>query len=100
MRAADLKALENLAASARRLPAPHPGLAVADLSSRLQGRVGAHVLGLIEARDRAMGHATDAECYMAALDHFGLACPHSMRTSATWGFKCNVCGAYVVKASL
>jgi hypothetical protein len=97
----DRKVMANVAARAASLPIPYPGQSVYDLSSQMQMTVGQHVIGLLNARDRGdflnnlRNKPTDAECYLIALNNFGLVCPHP-RVGPRGG-DCDVCGTRIVR---
>jgi len=92
MTRSDQQAIANVLAAARGEAAPYPGLEVTALSTEMQTLFGAYVLLLLRQRDIRRVRMTDDEVYLAALDHFGLACPHSYATTTSRGFRCRVCG--------
>jgi hypothetical protein len=82
----DLKAIANLGASAGGHRVPYPGLGIHELSRLLRDQVDAHVRALIESR-----HGKVGECYLAAWEHYGIACSHP----DVDGDECLLCGARI-----
>lgn len=96
MNDADLKAFANVLAGNFEEPLPYPHLKLADLSPKTQARVGEHVFAMLAERDRRGADLSDDIVYLAALEHFGIDCPHSRRVTHVYyppgAWDCAICG--------
>jgi hypothetical protein len=85
MTPADLIAIERAAKYANGLdPGPHPHLKEEQLSYETKVLIGKHVFALLDERDRRRsakesgGDLDDSFLYLAAIEHFGMDCPHQI----------------------
>jgi hypothetical protein len=92
----DQKLVANVLANIEGIDHPYPHLKLSDLSPEMQERVGRHVNAMMDERDRRGADISDDIVYLAALEHFGLDCPHTRRVTHDYyppgAWDCAICG--------
>lgn len=93
---ADQKAVANVLAGAEEGPVPFPHLKLSDLSPEMQELVGRHINAMLAERDRRGADISDDLLYLAALEDFGIDCPHTRGVTHDYyppgAWDCGVCG--------
>jgi hypothetical protein len=77
-------------------PLPYPNLNWDLLSEEMQEKVVHHIAQvLIEGGRQGRPESDMRYLYLAALEHFGIRCPHPRRVSYRDGFECMICKSLV-----
>lgn len=103
--AADSSAMTNVLYVAFGLPAPFPRIRLRDLSPQMEAMVGRHVVSMLAENDRRGGKVSESHVYLAAIEHFGIECPHVTKENSEYarcrGFvlECRHCGTVICAAS-
>lgn len=94
----DRKAQVNVIATAFGEPLPYPGLELESLSQEMQARVAKHLTDVLLEGDRRGRVGDEKYLYLAALEHFGIRCPHYRKIQISLNcWECLICSTYIYK---